>query len=515
MDLDLTPKKYTQKRKPSRYKTPRILKNWKNPFQVGLVAVALLAFVGTTVWEHVRDKNAFNEQFGRASRLAEDVAKLDEQIRSVYTELQGVRKGIVLKEKSDREVELETRLLNLNHRLDDCFIEVNACYDAMPVRYWRNSGVREWFADFARRCIDTALAQKNYEQARLWFNASELNPLMEKKQVEVEGKGSLEITAAGNIEQVVLIPVKSDESRLVPCDPLKKSDTFPIVISDLDMGSYLIWATRTNGTFAVFPVYIDYGEAAEITLTTPAVVPEGMAYIPGGAFFCGGEESPVYRWHKSTLPQFLIRQKEVTVGEYLEFWQTLVDPAEKAACMSRIRFAEDEPVLDAWDGDGQLLDDRLSMDYPVVGITLDAAKSYCEWLGRKTGYMVRLPTANEWEKAARGVDGRTYPWGYGFRPKDDLALCKDNPMGKNRFPYWAPPGSFRRDVSTYSVFDMGGNVREMTSSSYPGRDTFQIKGGSSFTPASSMPCSYVSDSMDSVPSDVGFRYIMEIPESGQ
>jgi formylglycine-generating enzyme required for sulfatase activity len=292
---------------------------------------------------------------------------------------------------------------------------------------------------------------------------------------------------------------------------LRKSGEFPLVVPDLDPGSYLVWATRSNGTFSIIPVNLEHGEDAALQLEAPPSAPDGMLYVAAGPFFCGGAESPVYRLHRRELPAFFIRQKEVTVAEYLEFWSGLADQGRREAFMSRIQFADDEPVCDVWNAAGELLDERLSPDCPVTGITHQADEAYCDWLGKRLGRPVRLPSAYEWEKAARGVDGRTYPWGYGFTPEEDLALCADNPKGKSRYPLWAPQGRFRRDVSVYSAFDMGGNVREMTSTPMPGReDLFQIKGGSAFTPATYLACCYVSES-PAASRDVGFRYVMPIP----
>ncbi|HSR87584.1 MAG TPA: SUMF1/EgtB/PvdO family nonheme iron enzyme [Pontiella sp.] len=106
-------------------------------------------------------------------------------------------------------------------------------------------------------------------------------------------------------------------------------------------------------------------------------------------------------------------------------------------------------------------------------------------------------------KAARGVDGRTYPWGYDYDPDANLTLVKDNAEGKIKYPLWAPPGSFKRDISVYNVYDMGGNVREYVSASDGG---FEIRGGSASS--SFLPCWHVSNDQ-LVPGDTGFRYVME------
>ena len=174
--------------------------------------------------------------------------------------------------------------------------------------------------------------------------------------------------------------------------------------------------------------------------------------------------------------------------------------------MARLQYDESGgPARAAWDDNGNLLDARLGPADPVVGISFEATNLYCEWLAHMTGNPVRLPSAAEWEKAARGVDGRTYPWGYEYDPDANLALVSDNAKGKELYPHWAPPGSFKRDISVYNVYDMGGNVREYASAT---DGAFQISGGSASTPSSFLPCWHVSDAFV-VPSDVGFRYVME------
>ena len=99
---------------------------------------------------------------------------------------------------------------------------------------------------------------------------------------------------------------------------------------------------------------------------------------------------------------------------------------------------------------------------PVVGIDAWAARAFASWRTRRTGRIYRLPTELEWEKAARGVDGRRYPWGDTF----DASLCK---MRESRplVPSPEPSGSFAADVSVYGVRDMAGGVADWVT---PARD---------------------------------------------
>ncbi|GAA1137386.1 hypothetical protein GCM10009606_16690 [Nocardioides aquiterrae] len=102
-------------------------------------------------------------------------------------------------------------------------------------------------------------------------------------------------------------------------------------------------------------------------------------------------------------------------------------------------------------------------NHPVAGVSLPDAEAYCRWLGEQTGVPIRLPSEEEWEYAARGTDGREFPWGQQFRA--DAANVREFGLTTT-----SPIGSFPAGRSWCGVWDLAGNVEELTSTMYHAYD---------------------------------------------
>lgn len=157
-------------------------------------------------------------------------------------------------------------------------------------------------------------------------------------------------------------------------------------------------------------------------------------------------------------------------------------------------------------------------DHPVVNVSWHDALAYCDWLSATTGHHYRLPTEAEWEKAARGADGRTYPWGNVF----DKAKCNSWESGMG---WTTPVDAYPNGASPWGVMDMVGNMWEWCSSlhaDYPyraddGREGLSaagwrvLRGGSWFDYEWGVrPARRLSGQPDEVSHNTGFRVVREV-----
>lgn len=174
-----------------------------------------------------------------------------------------------------------------------------------------------------------------------------------------------------------------------------------------------------------------------------------MAFIPGGAFIMGSNEgSPTYQPEQRVyVDDFYLDRWLVTNAEYKKF----VDATGHPVPNYDVSWCDTEGYN--WDPQTRMYPPG-KRDHPVVLVTWEDAMAYAAWAGK------RLPTEAEWERAARGLNGRRYPWGNEFAPGH--CNCKEAGLKGT-----SPVGAFSPDGDTpEGLIDMVGNVWEWTNSLY-------------------------------------------------
>ena len=166
-----------------------------------------------------------------------------------------------------------------------------------------------------------------------------------------------------------------------------------------------------------------------------------LVHVPAGTFLMGSADSDKEAFFNNEKPQHNVELSKYWIGKY---------PLTNLEYQTFVKEAGYQPPVH-WDGDQYPPEKG---DHPVVNVSWEDAVACCKWLSEKTGKPYRLPTEAEWEKAARGTDGRIYPWGDEFdRNKcntNEAGIGDTTPVGK-----YSPAGD-----SLYGCADMAGNVWE-------------------------------------------------------
>ncbi|MEI6514052.1 MAG: formylglycine-generating enzyme family protein, partial [bacterium] len=212
-----------------------------------------------------------------------------------------------------------------------------------------------------------------------------------------------------------------------------------------------------------------------------------LVRVPEGEFMMGSDKQKDPEAYDNELPQhkvylaeYLIGKSSVTVAQFAAFikasgYKTTAEKEGSGHDWQHPRGAGSDVVHKA--------------AHPVTFVNWDDALAFCAWVSEVTGRELRLPSEAEWEKAARGTDGRIFPWG---KQKADATLCNFNLNVKDTTPVgqYSPQGD-----SPYGCADMAGNVWEWTNSLFKGypnqigdgreeggsRDVRVLRGGSFFS----------------------------------
>lgn len=288
------------------------------------------------------------------------------------------------------------------------------------------------------------------------------------------GIGTLTIHA--DATEATLCRLEERDRRLVP---VSGRDVWPITDLPLEAGSWLVTLRAPGRSEVQYPVQIARGahwdgvpprESAGHAIRLPGEGELGPddVFVPAGWTWIGGTQA------RNALPRqrvwvdgFVMRRHPVTNREYIVFLDDLVDHGREDEALlhqplregrefdwrARAVFGRDatghflpvpDPEGDVWD-----------LDWPVVCVTWENASAFTDWMAERTGSAWRLPSEIEREKAGRGADGRTYPWGDYAEPTWAVNLQRQSAR--------AVPGRVSEcptDRSVYGIDGLAGNARD-------------------------------------------------------
>ncbi|MHC4779646.1 MAG: protein kinase domain-containing protein, partial [Planctomycetota bacterium] len=307
----------------------------------------------------------------------------------------------------------------------------------------------------------------------------------------ISRKGTLDIDSRPPGASVTLHRVEREKDFTL--GPREILGTTPLKKKDVPPGSYLVVLSLEGHAPTKLHVLVTHEHPnptlGPVELFPKEDIPAGLIHVPGGEFLFGGRVAGASRDDRLNLPSFFLGLREVTYGEYLHFLNEvarekgvlyLFDPFLPRGW--GVRFGYDyenirfEPPK-GWDRIRRL---------PVWGIPQEGAKEFCKWMARTAldeanrmgaeRYMdYRLPTEAEWEKGARGADGRLFPWGDKF----DEGLCNNaqTPRDESSEHNVKEGGTYPNGASPFGIVDMAGNLAEWTSTLDATNRDVIVKGG--------------------------------------
>ena len=337
------------------------------------------------------------------------------------------------------------------------------------------------------------------------------------EQLKGEGRLNLRSQPPGALVTASRYHVSDRRMRTGAGEALGATDLSAHILPE---GDWLLTLSAPGYRDVRLPLQMVRAEVLDITCRfyTDEVIGQHYLHIPAGPFITGGDPACASSRLRriENLHDFFISRYPVTCGEYLAF---IRDIARKNPEEARIRLPRTR------EGGGQLWDIteghyalpevdrhgyRWQPHWPIFGVSFDDAEAYTRWYTERTNTPVRLPSELEWEKSARGTDGRWYPWGFEF----DASFCR---MARTHQGSPSPDrvGSHRTDRSPYGVYDMAGLIREYCDSAFDSDDALRVVKGGSYMTTGDVGCrvTHRQAVLRNIPSlEHGFRLVRDVPE---
>ncbi len=422
------------------------------------------------------------------TRAAEAAAKMEEQLRRHRATLPPWSP----EDERRPAAEAERQWLELRSLRDDTYDDALALYQAALEAEPRNVEARGGLAALYLRKMDEAETRGDAAAAR-FFRSQVLRYDVGVLRSILEGPSSLDLTTDPPGLEPTLIPLTATLSGIQRGTGVVIGPT-PLAEQSLPAGSYVVELAAEGCEPVVLAVRADRPARLALTVRLPrdGELEAGMIAIPAGAFGAGGDPLAVDAEPRrdGRLGRYAIGRYPVTVSAFQKFLE------EGGAAKG----------FDCWTGPDDVPANE-QPHLPALGVSLRGAETYAEWLSEKTGRRFRLPTHEEWEKAARGVDRRIFPWGDRWDP----TAC-NGPDAVGGPPRPRAVGSHPLDCSVYGVMDLAGGVSEWVRGDVPHRpDRGWLRGGSwNGHPTQARICSRMTAEAGSRGGTIGFRLVQEL-----
>ena len=309
----------------------------------------------------------------------------------------------------------------------------------------------------------------------------------------LRGIGSVSIEADVEDVEIVLERFVLQQKRLV-AKPVKNLGRKPLVEYPLEIGSYRLTLRKEGYRDVLYPVSISrgedwssldpFGKPKLLRMPKNEDMDENECFVPAGWFWAGGDAriDSSYLKKRIWVNDLVVRKHPITNREYIVFLNDLLRQGRKEEALLFVPRkrpgASDENGTILYgrtsdglfelvpDGDGE----SWGLDWPVVLIDWASSMAYAQWKSERTGRKYRLLHELEWEKTARGVDERFFPWGNEF---DQSFACMKNSHKDS--PTIQDINSYPIDKSVYGVRGMGGNSQDWCLNEWS-KDWLEMKG---------------------------------------